>query len=221
MGDLGFGFDREGAHWGGVVEVHGPGLASRDHRSAHLRPQYHDVDEGLRRSRFPSSRIAPCRSTHLAEYTRRLTEVFEKNGTKGTWYAHASEGCLHVRPVLNLRLEKDVNAMRAIAEEAFALVREYKGSHSGEHGDGLVRSEFHKPMFGERLVSAFEEVKAIFDPNTALNPGKIVHPPRFDDRSLLRYGPDYSVADITPRLDWSEFPGAAGWPAGGGGDVQQ
>ena len=81
---------------------------------------------------------------HLAEYTAKLTEVFEKHGTKGTWYAHASEGCLHVRPVLNLRLEKDVAAMRAIAEEAFELVRAYKGSHSGEHGDGLVRSEFHR-----------------------------------------------------------------------------
>src|SRR5437660_2204699 len=68
---------------------------------------------------------------HLADYTARLTEVFEKHGTRGTWYAHASVGCLHVRPVLNLRLDKDVTAMRAIAEEAFALVRAYKGSHSG------------------------------------------------------------------------------------------
>ncbi len=69
---------------------------------------------------------------HLAEYTRRLTEVFEKNGTRGTWYAHASVGCPHVRPVLNLQQDKDVKAMRAIAEEAFSFVREYKGSHSGE-----------------------------------------------------------------------------------------
>ena len=102
---------------------------------------------------------------HLAEYTARLTEIFEKHGTRGTWYAHASVGCLHVRPVLNLRLDKDVKAMRAIAEEAFALVRAYKGSHSGEHGDGIVRSEFHEFMFGTRLVRAFEEVKDRFDPN--------------------------------------------------------
>ena len=102
---------------------------------------------------------------HLADYTARLTEVFEKHGTRGTWYAHASVGCLHVRPVLNLRLDKDVKAMRAIAEEAFAMVREYKGSHSGEHGDGIVRSEFHEFMFGKRLVRAFEEVKDRFDPN--------------------------------------------------------
>ena len=75
--------------------------------------------------------------------------MFEKHGTRGTWYAHASVGCLHVRPVLNLRLDKDKAAMRAIAEEAFAMVREYKGSHSGEHGDGIVRSEFHEQMFGD------------------------------------------------------------------------
>ena len=73
----------------------------------------------------------------LAEYTRKLTEIFDKHGTRGTWYAHASDGCLHVRPILNLKLEKDVKAMRAIAEEAFALVRAYQGLHSGEHGDGL------------------------------------------------------------------------------------
>ena len=109
---------------------------------------------------------------HLADYTARLTEIFEKHGTRGTWYAHASVGCLHVRPVLNLRLEKDVHAMRAIAEEAFAMVREYKGSHSGEHGDGIVRSEFHEQMFGARLVRAFEEVKDRFDPHGLFNPGQ-------------------------------------------------
>jgi FAD/FMN-containing dehydrogenase len=69
--------------------------------------------------------------------------------------------------------EVDVKAMRAIAEQAFALVREYKGSHSGEHGDGIVRSEFHEPMFGERLVRTFEEVKDRFDPDGLFNPGKI------------------------------------------------
>ncbi len=102
-------------------------------------------------------------------------------------YAHASEGCLHVRPVLNLRLEKDVKAMRGIAEETFAMVREFKGSHSGEHGDGIVRSEFHEQMFGTRIVRDFEEVKERFDPGNTLNPGKIVHAPKMDDRSLFRF----------------------------------
>src|SRR6185312_13489262 len=122
--------------------------------------------------------------------------------------AHASVGCLHVRPLLNLRLEKDVKAMRAIAEEAFAMVREYKGSHSGEHGDGIVRSEFNAPMFGPRLAGAFEEVKDTFDPNGRFNPGKIVRAPKFDDRSLLRYPPGYHAEPIATHLDWSAWTGA-------------
>jgi Fe-S oxidoreductase len=147
---------------------------------------------------------------HLADYTARLTEVFERNGTRGTWYAHASVGCLHVRPVLNLRQEKDVKAMRAIAEEAFSFVREYKGSHSGEHGDGIVRSEFHEKMFGPELVRAFEEVKDRFDPTGLYNPGKIVRAPKFDDRSYFRFMPGYRGEDFPSRLDWSAFPGSAG-----------
>src|SRR4029078_7820011 len=106
---------------------------------------------------------------HLADYTSRLTGIFEKHGTRGTWDAHAGSGCLHVRPVLNLRQEKDVHAMREITEEAFAMVREYKGSHSGEHGDGLGPWEFNEPMFGTRLARAFEEVKDRFDPKGFLN----------------------------------------------------
>ncbi|MCW2241335.1 FAD-binding and (Fe-S)-binding domain-containing protein [Azospirillum canadense] len=146
----------------------------------------------------------------LADYTERLTTVFHKHGTTGTWYAHASEGCLHVRPVLNLKQELDVRKMRAIAEEAFALVREYKGSHSGEHGDGLVRSEFHEAMYGTRLVNAFREVKTLFDPAGLFNPGKIVDPPRMDDRSLFRFKPGYAGVSIDTALDWSEWNGFLG-----------
>jgi Fe-S oxidoreductase len=145
---------------------------------------------------------------HLADYTARLNEIFASHGTSGTMYAHASEGCLHVRPVLNLKLDKDVKAMRAIAEEAFAMVREYKGSHSGEHGDGIVRSEFHEAMFGSRIVADFKEVKQRFDPKRLLNPGKIVDAPKMDDRSLFRYPPDYRVAELKTVLDWSGYPGA-------------
>jgi Fe-S oxidoreductase len=147
---------------------------------------------------------------HLADYTERLSRIFEKHGTRGTMYAHASEGCLHVRPVLNLKLEKDVKAMRAIAEETFAMVREYKGSHSGEHGDGLVRSEFHEAMFGPRIIADFAEVKHRFDPGDVLNPGKIVDPPKMDDRSLFRYPPDYRVGELKTALDWSAYLGAGG-----------
>jgi len=147
----------------------------------------------------------------LAEYTERLNDVFAKHGTKGTWYAHASVGCLHVRPVLNMKDPADVRTMRAVAEECFALVREYKGSHSGEHGDGIVRSEFHQEMFGPRIVRAFEAVKEAFDPGALLNPNRIVRPPRMDDRSLFRYGPDYAADPaFTPALDWSGYPGPQG-----------
>jgi FAD/FMN-containing dehydrogenase/Fe-S oxidoreductase len=147
---------------------------------------------------------------HLADYTERLTAVFEKHGTKGTWYAHASVGCLHVRPVLNLKLEKDAKTMRAIAEEAFAMVKNYKGSHSGEHGDGLVRSEFHEKMYGRKTVEIFEEVKDRFDPAGLMNPGKIVRASSMNDRTLFRFKPDYQVREFETALDWSAYPGAGG-----------
>jgi Fe-S oxidoreductase len=146
---------------------------------------------------------------HLAEYTARLTRVFETHGTKGTWYAHASVGCLHVRPILNMKAD-GAGKMRAIAEEAAELVREYKGAYSGEHGDGLVRSEWIAPFFGPRLTGAFEEIKDLFDPKGLMNPGKIVRPSKQDDRSLFRFKPGYSAAKIDTALDWSEWGGFAG-----------
>ncbi len=147
---------------------------------------------------------------HLAEYTRRLTEVFEKNGTKGTWYAHASVGCLHVRPILNMKTEGGPKKMRAIAEEAAAFVREYKGAYSGEHGDGLVRSEWIAPFFGPKLTGAFEEIKDLFDPKGLMNPGKIVRPSKMDDRSLFRFSQRYRPQPFTPALSWPELGGFAG-----------
>ncbi len=166
----------------------------------------------MKAERKPVSFIEDCAVPleNLADYTERLTAVFEKHGTKGTWYAHASVGCLHVRPVLNLKLEKDAKTMRAIAEEAFDMVKAYKGSHSGEHGDGLVRSEFHEKMYGARTVRLFEEVKDRFDPQGMMNPGKIVRASRMDDRSLFRFKPDYRVPDVPMALDWSAYPGASG-----------
>ncbi|HTW71446.1 MAG TPA: FAD-linked oxidase C-terminal domain-containing protein [Acetobacteraceae bacterium] len=147
----------------------------------------------------------------LADYTERLNDVFERHGTKGTWYAHASVGCLHVRPVLSMKDPDDVRTMRRVAEECFALVREYKGSHSGEHGDGIVRSEFNETMFGSRIARAFESVKDAFDPAGMMNPGRVVRPPRMDDRSLFRYAPGYApIAGFAPKLDWSDHPGPLG-----------
>jgi Fe-S oxidoreductase len=142
---------------------------------------------------------------HLAEYTDRLTQVFHKHGTTGTWYAHASVGCLHVRPILNMKDAAGAHKMRAIAEEAAAMVRQYKGSFSGEHGDGLVRSEWIEPMFGSRLTKAFAELKTLFDPGNLFNPGKIVQPSKMDDRSLFRFKPGYRVGPLETVLDWSAW----------------
>ncbi len=209
MADLGFGWNHAEREWGGVVDVVEPATqaAIADFRTSGLNVMMSMKQEGK-----PVSFVEDCAVPlpHLADYTERLNAIFAKHGTRGTMYAHASEGCLHVRPVLNLKLDKDVKAMRAIAEETFEMVREYKGSHSGEHGDGLVRSEFHETMFGTRIVADFREVKQRFDPGNTLNPGKIVDPPRMDDRSLFRFSPDYRVDELKTVLDWSAYPGAGG-----------
>jgi FAD/FMN-containing dehydrogenase/Fe-S oxidoreductase len=209
MADLGFGWSNPQRKWGGVVDVVEPATqtAISDFRTSGLNVMMSMKQEGK-----PVSFVEDCAVPlpHLADYTQRLNAIFARHGTSGTMYAHASEGCLHVRPVLNLRLEKDVKAMRAIAEETFEMVREYKGSHSGEHGDGLVRSEFHEAMFGARIIGDFREVKHRFDPENLLNPGKIVDPPKMDDRDLFRYRPDYRVAELKTRLDWSAYPGSGG-----------
>ncbi len=202
MGDLGFP--------GGVVEIIDPTLqkAVWEVRKAGLNIMMSMKGEGK-----PVSFIEDCAVPleHLAEYTRRLTEVFHKHGTEGTWYAHASVGCLHVRPILNMRADGAAK-MRGIAEEAAELVREYKGAYSGEHGDGLVRSEWIEPFFGPRLTASLAEIKSWFDPKGLMNPGKIVKPSKQDDRSLFRFKPDYRIANIRTGLDWSEW---GNDPAGG------
>jgi FAD/FMN-containing dehydrogenase/Fe-S oxidoreductase len=164
---------------------------------------------------------------HLAEYTDALTQVFRKHGTKGTWYAHASVGTLHVRPILDMR-RNGAPEMRAIAEEASALVRKYKGAYSGEHGDGLCRGEWIKWQFGPRIDAAFGEIKRLFDPLNLLCPQRIIDPPRMDDTRLMRFPPTYKVIPLQPALDWSAWdvqndpaserttaPGTGGDPAKG------
>jgi len=209
MADLGFSWKGKDKHWGGVVDAVDPAMQARigEVRKAGLNIMMSMKTEGK-----PVSFVEDCavELTDLAEYTAGLTEVFKKHDTQGTWYAHASVGCLHVRPVLNMKLQKDADTMREIAEEAFDLVIKYKGSHSGEHGDGISRSEFHTKMFGKQMVSLFETIKHRFDPNNLLNPGKIVHAPRMNDRELFRYSPDYKVTPIKPVLDWSTWTGPNG-----------
>ena len=198
MADLGFP--------GAVVEAEEPAFqrAVWDVRKAGL-----NIMMSMKGDGKPISFVEDCavRLEDLAEYTRRLDEVFARHGTRGTWYAHASVGTLHVRPIIDLKVDDGARRMRAIAEECFEMVREYRGSHSGEHGDGIVRSEFHEAMFGSRLVSAFEEVKDAFDPDGLFNPGKIVRAERMDDRELFRYKPGYAPLPVETGLDWSEWGG--------------
>ena len=198
MADLGFP--------GAVVEAVEPAFqrAVWDVRKAGL-----NIMMSMKGDGKPISFVEDCavRLEDLAEYTRRLDAIFARHGTRGTWYAHASVGTLHVRPIIDLKADDGARRMRAIAEECFEMVREYRGSHSGEHGDGIVRSEFHEAMFGSRLASAFEEVKDAFDPDALFNPGKIVRPERMDDRELFRYKPGYAPLPVETGLDWSEWGG--------------
>jgi len=209
MGDLGFSWQGDDKHWGGVVDATDTAMQARigEVRKAGLNIMMSMKSEGK-----PVSFVEDCavELPDLAEFTAGLTDVFEKHGTPGTWYAHASVGCLHVRPVLNMKLEKDANTMREIAEEAFDLVLKYKGSHSGEHGDGIARSEFHTKMFGTDMVQLFEQIKHRFDPSNLFNPGKITNAPRMNDRSLFRYPPEYKMVEIKQELNWSEWSGASG-----------
>ncbi len=140
----------------------------------------------------------------LAEYTQALTDVFTKHGSRGTWYAHASVGTLHVRPILDMRRD-GAQKMRAVAEEASELVRKYKGAYSGEHGDGLCRGEWISWQFGPKITEALAEIKNAFDPHGLFNPGKIINPPKMDDSSYFRFPPSYKVIPLQPALDWSAW----------------
>ncbi len=164
---------------------------------------------------------------HLAEYTDALTQVFARHGSRGTWYAHASVGTLHVRPILDMR-RGDALKMRAIAEEASALVRKFKGAYSGEHGDGLCRGEWIEWQFGKNVTQAFGQIKALMDPLNLLCPKRMVNPPKMDDATLMRFPPTYKVIPIQTTLDWSVWnvqndpvteattaPGTGGDPAQG------
>ncbi|WP_028206809.1 FAD-binding and (Fe-S)-binding domain-containing protein [Paraburkholderia nodosa] len=141
---------------------------------------------------------------HLAEYTSRLTDIFHQHGTEGTWYAHASVGTLHVRPILDMRRDGAAK-MRAIGEQAAELVREYKGAFSGEHGDGLCRGEWIAWQYGPKINAAFSEIKQLFDPENRFNPDKIVRPPKMDDAKLFRFAPGYRERQMRPMLDWSAW----------------
>jgi Fe-S oxidoreductase len=145
---------------------------------------------------------------HLPEFVARFRGLLQEHGTDGAFYGHASVGCLHIRPVLNLKQASDVERMRRITAAVTDLVLEYGGALSGEHGDGLARSEWNRKMFGDQVYQAFRQVKAAFDPHNLFNPGKIVDAPPMTEN--LRYGPDYRPLAPTVRFDYARQEGFVG-----------
>jgi FAD/FMN-containing dehydrogenase/Fe-S oxidoreductase len=141
--------------------------------------------------------VVPAR---LPEFVARFRELLRQHGTEGAFYGHASVGCLHIRPMLNLKDPADVARMRRITEAVTDLVLEFGGALSGEHGDGLARSEWNRKMFGPVVYEAFRQIKHAFDPHHLLNPGRIVDAPAMTDH--LRYGPRYAPAEPATVFDY-------------------
>jgi FAD/FMN-containing dehydrogenase/Fe-S oxidoreductase len=146
--------------------------------------------------------VAPER---LRDYIERFLNIVRERGTSAGVYAHASVGCLHVRPVVNLKTDEGVRTFEAIANDIADLVLEFGGALSGEHGDGLVRGPFTRKMFGPVLYDAFRTVKKTFDPGGLFNPGKIVDTPPLT--ANLRFGGGYRTPDPRTYFDYSEFGG--------------
>ncbi len=146
---------------------------------------------------------------HLPEYVAELQTLFEEHDTFAAYYAHAGPGVLHIRPLLNLKTESGVEAMREIAAEVTDLVVEYGGSVSGEHGDGRARSKWNRKLYGERLWETFRELKTAFDPDWIFNPGTVCGEP--DPTEDLRFDPDYEFdPGFEPTLNWETENGFQG-----------
>ena len=144
---------------------------------------------------------------HLPEFVPRFREIFAKHDTVGAYYGHCSVGCLHIRPVINLKTPRGLEQVRAIAREIFDLVFEFGGTMSSEHGDGRARSPYLERMYGPRLVQAFRELKGAFDPEGRMNPGNIVASPGITEH--LRYGAGYTTWEPATLLDFSAQGGFA------------
>lgn len=144
---------------------------------------------------------------HLPEYIDRVLKLCAANDTEAAMYAHASVGVIHVRPILDLRLAEDIERFKNIADGTFQLVKEYGGSWSGEHGDGLVRSYYLPEFFGEEVYQVLKQVKQLFDPERRMNPGKIIDAPPIDQD--LRYGTEYSDQVLETHYHYREDGGFA------------
>ncbi len=144
----------------------------------------------------------------LRDYIERFMELIRRHETVAGVYAHASVGCLHVRPVVNMKTAEGVKKFEAIANEVSDLVLEFGGALSGEHGDGLVRGSFMRKMFGPVIYEAFRTIKRTFDPLGIFNPGKIVDSPPITDN--LRFGAGYISPNPETFFDYSEYGGMGG-----------
>ena len=139
---------------------------------------------------------------HLPEYIDLVLKFCKERDVPVAMYAHASVGLIHVRPVLNLKKQKDIDNMKAIGRYSFDLVRKYGGSISGEHGDGRIRSHFLEEYFGPKVYDAFKKVKNLFDPAGIMNPGVIVDAGPVD--ANLRYGVEYKTPDFHTEYKFRE-----------------
>jgi FAD/FMN-containing dehydrogenase/Fe-S oxidoreductase len=144
---------------------------------------------------------------HLAAFVPRFKEIFAKHDTVGAYYGHCSVGCLHIRPVIDLKVPRGMEQVRAIADEITGLVIEFGGTISSEHGDGRARSPFLERMYGPRLMEGFRRLKRAFDPDNRMNPGNIVDSPGILQN--LRYGVEYTTWSPATMLDFSAEGGFA------------
>lgn len=142
---------------------------------------------------------------HLAEYVTRIQQFCRELGTEVAYYAHASGGCLHIRPIINAKVAGDVDKMPQISRFAVELLGQYGGAWSSEHGDGRSRSWLNEEFFGKELYALYKDVKQAFDPHNILNPGNVVDGPSMVEN--LRYGPDYRVIPLKEQLDFSQDQG--------------
>ncbi|WP_281194634.1 FAD-binding and (Fe-S)-binding domain-containing protein [Halorubrum sp. F4] len=167
---------------------------------------------------YPFIEDASVPPEELAEYVGEFEDVLDAHDTSAAYFAHAGSGTLHIRPILSLKEEEGIERMHSISEDVTDLVLEHHGAFSGEHGDGLARTEFNPKMYGDELWSAFQELKSAFDPEWRLNPGKVVYvddetaaergypetAADTDMREHLRYGAEYQSIEPQTTLDFDD-----------------
>ena len=204
IASLGIHWQHKGQQWGGVKRITNPLLQNRIWQ---LRKHGLNIMMSMKTAQKPIAFIEDCAVPvqHLAAYTQGLTDIFKAHQTTGVFYGHAAVGTLHVRPVINLKQQLGLRQMQQIMQQATDLVKQFNGSHSGEHGDGIVRAYFHKKMLPTTEFKLMQQAKKLLDPNNRLNPNRLVNPPHFADAKLLRYPPNYQASKITEHFNWQEW----------------